>query len=413
MLRTIDSDRLRAGMYVHRLLGSWLGHPFWRNSFIAGADDVARIRGSGVAQLVIDIDKGLDVEDPAEAATPVAAGGDEPAVPSGPSASADPPQARGPAGAGPQAGLEAEVQRARRILEEGRGIVEAMFSEVRLGRTVDAEAAMPLVASISDSVLRNPQALLSVARLKNADDYTYLHSMAVAGLMSALARQLQLPEPQVLEAAMGGLLHDMGKAATPLHILNKPGKLTDEEFEVMRRHAADGHRLLVAGGVENATVLDIALHHHEKIDGSGYPNRLAGDAISPMARMAAICDVYDAVTSNRPYRHGWCPADSLRRMAGWQGHFDPTVFQAFVKCLGIYPVGSLVRLHSQRLAVVIEQTPGALLKPRVRAFYSVRLRSHVLMQDIDLSAADCDDRIVQPESAQDWGFRELEKLWLP
>ncbi|NEL41622.1 MAG: HDIG domain-containing protein, partial [Xanthomonas perforans] len=115
-----------------------------------------------------------------------------------------------------QVGIESEVVRARKIFEDGRDTVEAMFRDVRLGRTVDTEAAMPLVEAINDSVLRHPQALISVARLKTADDYTYLHSMAVAGLMSGLARQLGLPEGQVVEAAMGGLLHDMGKAVTPL-----------------------------------------------------------------------------------------------------------------------------------------------------------------------------------------------------
>lgn len=303
--------------------------------------------------------------------------------------------------------------RARKIFEDGRDTVEAMFRDVRLGRTVDTEAAMPLVEAINDSVLRHPQALISVARLKTADDYTYLHSMAVAGLMSGLARQLGLPEGQVVEAAMGGLLHDMGKAVTPLDILNKPGKLTDEEMQIMRQHPLDGHRLLVAGGVQNAVVLEIALHHHEKMDGSGYPNRLAGENIALMSRMGAVCDVYDAISSDRPYKRGWDPAESLKRMASWQGHFDPAVFQAFVRRLGIYPVGSLVRLESQKLAVVIEQTPDALLKPKVRVFYSAKLRSRVLVQDIDLSRPDCQDRIAQMESPSDWGFRDLEKLWLP
>jgi putative nucleotidyltransferase with HDIG domain len=419
MLRTIDSEQLRPGMYVHKLLGSWVSHPFWRSSFLADADDVARIQASAVAQVVIDVRRGLDPDASADgqgAADAAAAADDGSAAAAAPAEPAQPavtPVAVLATPAPASVSLEAEVQRARRILEEGRDAMQSMFNEVRLGRSVDPEAALPLVAQVSESVLRNPHALISVARLKTADDYTYLHSMAVAAMMGALARQLGLSEAQVLEASMGGLLHDMGKAATPSEILNKPGKLTDAEFEVMRKHAADGHRLLREGGVENAVVLDIALHHHEKVDGSGYPHRLAGNDISLMARMGAVCDVYDAISSDRPYKRGWDPAESLKRMASWHGHFDPSVFQAFVKCLGIYPVGSLVRLESQRLAVVLEQTAGALLKPRVRAFYSVKLRSHVLQQDIDLSAPDCNDRIVQPESAPDWGFRELDKLWLP
>ncbi|PKV13567.1 HD-GYP domain-containing protein [Xanthomonas prunicola] len=419
MLRTIDSDQLRPGMYVYKLLGAWVHHPFWKTSFLVDSDDVDKIHDSGIEQLVIDTARGLDVEVPASAVTHA-----EPGVPSSPEPAPEPSAPEPPESAAKprsvrtnsvtaQVGIEAEVVRARRIFEDGRDMVEAMFRDVRLGRTVDTEAALPLVEAINDSVLRHPQALISVARLKTADDYTYLHSMAVAGLMSGLARQLGLPEAQVVEAAMGGLLHDMGKAVTPLEILNKPGRLTSEEMDVMRQHPLDGHRLLVAGGVQNAVVLEIALHHHEKMDGSGYPNRLVGAHISLMSRMGAVCDVYDAISSDRPYKRGWDPAESLKQMASWKGHFDPTIFQAFVRRLGIYPVGSLVRLESQKLAVVIEQTPDALLKPKVRVFYSAKLRSHVLVQDIDLSRPDCQDRIAQMESPSEWGFRDLEKLWLP
>ncbi|CAH2706574.1 HD-GYP domain-containing protein [Xanthomonas campestris pv. nigromaculans] len=414
MLRTIDSDQLRPGMYVYKLLGAWVHHPFWKTSFLVDSDDVDKIHGSRIEQLVIDTARGLDLETPA-AAHAAADAAPEPELPE----PSEPPKPAGTSRTArtnsvtAQVGIESEVVRARKIFEDGRDMVEAMFRDVRLGRTVDTEAAMPLVQAINDSVLRHPQALISVARLKTADDYTYLHSMAVAGLMSGLARQLGLPEAQVVEAAMGGLLHDMGKAVTPLDILNKPGKLTDEEMEVMRQHPLDGHRLLMAGGVQNAVVLEIALHHHEKMDGSGYPNQLAGENISLMSRMGAVCDVYDAISSDRPYKRAWDPAESLKRMASWQGHFDPAVFQAFVRRLGIYPVGSLVRLESQKLAVVIEQTPDALLKPKVRVFYSAKLRSHVLVQDIDLSRPDCQDRIAQMESPTDWGFRDLEKLWLP
>ncbi|MEA0634599.1 HD-GYP domain-containing protein [Xanthomonas campestris pv. campestris] len=413
MLRTIDSDQLRPGMYVYKLLGAWVHHPFWKTSFLVDADDVGKIHDSRIEQLVIDTARGLDVE----AAAPAAV--EEPAPPAPAPAASEPPvaapveRAARAANVAPKVGIEAEVVRARRIFEDGRSVVEEMFRDVRLGRTVDTEAAMPLVEAINDSVLRHPQALISVARLKTADDYTYLHSMAVAGLMSGLARQLGLPDAQVVEAAMGGLLHDMGKAVTPLDILNKPGKLTDEEMDVIRRHPLDGHRLLLAGGVQNAVVLEIAMHHHEKMDGSGYPKGQVGEEISLMSRMGAVCDVYDAISSDRPYKRGWDPAESLKRMASWTGHFDPVVFQAFVRRLGIYPVGSLVRLESQKLAVVIEQAAESLLKPKVRVFYSAKLRSHVLVQDIDLSRAECQDRIVQMESPTDWGFRDLEKLWLP
>ena len=424
MLRTIRSEQLLPGMYVSRLLGPWMQHPFWRSSFLADTNDIARIRASVVTHVVIDTLRGNVAMD--AAAGDEASGEDDdqpapaiadavPALPAEPRGDSAPEHAAGLPALPPQAAhrpIADEIATARRICEEGADTVRSMFQEVRLGKALDADAVLPMVVSIRDSVMRNPHALISVARLKTADNYTYLHSVAVSALMTVLARQLGLSDEDTMVAALGGLLHDMGKAAVPPAILNKPGRLTDGEFDVIRQHPEQGQALLVAAGLNNRPVLDIVLHHHEKIDGSGYPQRLAGDAIPRLARMGAVCDVYDAITSNRPYKQGWDPAESLKRMATWEGHFDPAIFQPFVKSLGIYPVGSLVRLASDHLAVVTEQNPASLLTPRVRLFYSIKHHRHVLMQDIDLGAEGSHDRIVGLESPEKWDFRELEKVWM-
>ena len=269
----------------------------------------------------------------------------------------------------------------------------------------------PLVAEISGSVARNPGALISLARLKNKDDYTYMHSVAVCALMVALARQMQLDEAQIRSAGLGGLLHDMGKAVSPPEILNKPGKLTDEEFAIMRQHPLAGHAMLQEARGADAVALDVCLHHHEKIDGSGYPHHLHDKEISIFAKMAAVCDVYDAVTSERPYNKGWDPAEAIRRMAEWRGHFDPMVFQSFVKSLGIYPVGALVRLESGRLAVVVEQSKKSLTTPKVKVFFSTKAKCHLMPEIVDLARAQCTEKIVGREAAENWGLSNLEELW--
>jgi putative nucleotidyltransferase with HDIG domain len=286
-----------------------------------------------------------------------------------------------------------------------------MFNEARMGRTLDAEACLPLVEDIAGSVMRNPGALVSLARLKTRDDYSYMHSVAVCALMVALGRRIGLDEAQCREAGQAGLLHDIGKALMPLEVLNKPSKLTDAEFAVMREHPQRGHQLLAEGRAASSVTLDVALHHHERIDGTGYPNRLGGDAIDRYARMGAVCDVYDAITSNRPYKAGWDPATAVARMASWKGHFDTTLFAAFVQSLGIYPTGSLVRLESKRVAVVAEQNEAALTSPVVVVFYSLRSGMPIAPRRLDLSSATAQDRIVGREEVPVGHYGRVDELW--
>jgi len=230
-------------------------------------------------------------------------------------------------------------------------------------------------------------------------------------MMVALAKKLGLDEAQTRLCGMAGLLHDMGKVAMPLNVLNKPGKLTDTEFDVIRSHPAEGHKILAASHVVDAVSLDVVLHHHEKIDGSGYPERLNGENLSLYAKMAAVCDVYDAITSNRPYKSGWDPAESLRRMAEWSGHFDPTVFQAFVKSIGIYPVGSLVRLTSGRIGVVTGQSPKSLTTPIIKVFFSTKSNMRIVPSLVDLSQPHTLEKIIGREDPAQWHFPDLNALW--
>jgi HD-GYP domain-containing protein (c-di-GMP phosphodiesterase class II) len=191
-------------------------------------------------------------------------------------------------------------------------------------------------------------------------------------------------------------------------VLNKPGKLTDEEFETVKQHPRKGWEMLQGSAEITAIALDVCLHHHERVDATGYPERISGDQLTLFARMGAVCDVYDALTSNRCYKNGWEPADTIRKMAEWRnGHFDERVFQAFVKTIGIYPSGTLVRLKSGRLAIVIEQTEKSLLTPIVKAFFSTKSNEPIMPEMIDLSRSQ--ESIASAEDPAKWGF-DLKKI---
>jgi len=392
-------------MHLREFCGSWMDHPFWRTGFVLNdPKDIELILASKIKEVWIDCELGIDVptgqtvvsEAPAPPPPP------PPAQPQPTPASA--PIARVPAAQ--------EVERAARICLEAKEAVVSMFEEVRMGRAVDVGGARQLVEDISESVARNPGAIISLARLKTADDYTYMHSVAVCAMMVALSRQLGLDEAQTRAAGTAGLLHDLGKVAMPIEVLNKPGKLTEAEFDIMKTHPTEGYKMLMASTGVDEVSLDVVLHHHEKMDGSGYPEGFKGDQISLYAKMGAVCDVYDAITSNRPYKAGWDPAESLRRMAEWaNGHFDPRIFQAFVKSIGIYPVGSLVRLSSGRIGVVTEQSAKSLTTPLIKVFFSTKSNMRITPMMVDLSHPSAIERIQSREDPAKWNFHDLNEMW--
>ncbi len=397
VLKKVAVNQLTVGMYVHGFDESWHKHPFWRSRFLIKDPDALRsVKESGIRECWIDLSKGQDV--PA-VRIPVPAAqepGDRNETPS-------PRRER--------AALCDEIQRAARLRARSAQAMRRMFSEARLGKAVEASECVALVDDVVESINRHPDALLSLARLKNADEYTYMHSVAVCALMVALGRRLGLTDAQCHEAGMAGMLHDLGKAAMPQEILNKPGKLTPEEFAIIKQHPVRGYEMLTEVGTVSEGVLDVCRHHHERTDGTGYPDAQAGDMISLLAQMGAVCDVYDAVTSDRPYKAGWDPAYALGQMATWKGHFEPRVFHSFVKSVGIYPTGSLVRMRSGRLAVVLDQNASALTKPRVRLFFSTKAGLPLEPEVMDLADRHANDQIEAREPPENWNFPYLKELW--
>ena len=392
MLKKIPAGELILGMHIHEFCRPLMNEPSWANQVDVKLNDLQllrQIQQSAIKEVWIDTSLGLR--------------------PSGLSTSL--PETDELSCTAP-ANLAKELLRAKLICGRAKTAVMTMFTEAKMGRAMNLADVGLLVEEISNSILRHPHALISLSRLKTSDEYTYMHSVAVCALMVALARRMNLSEEKVREAGVAGLMHDVGKMMIAPEILNKPDRLTVAEFAVIKYHPEAGLKILQESHSTNATVLDVCLHHHEKFDGSGYPHGLVGEQISLFARMGAICDVYDAVTSERPYKKGWGPARSIREMASWKGHFDEQVFQTFVKTLGIYPVGTLVRLDSGRLAVVIEQNDQSLLLPRVKIFMSARTRRAIEPTVINLASQQEHDTILKVENPEDWGLTDVDAYWL-
>ncbi|MCP5244710.1 MAG: HD-GYP domain-containing protein [Burkholderiales bacterium] len=397
MLKKIDVTDVHLGMYIHKISGDWMSHPFWKKSFLLSEQkDLERIQNCGVTELWIDTAKGLDIVNSEPVWDQPASGDDLPSRPVSLPKKIE------------KVSLENELQAAKKIHSNTKEAVITMFSEVRMGKAVQVDDAVVLVDEITQSVERNANALLSLIRLKTADEYTYLHSVAVCVLMVALGKQLGLHGEELKRVGVAGLLHDIGKMAIPIELLNKPGKLTDNEFDVVKDHPCRGWEILRTVYQVDEPALDVCLHHHERMDGMGYPEKLSADNLTLHARMGAVCDVYDAITSERCYKKGWEPADAIKKMTMWKdGHFDETVFRAFVKTIGIYPNGTLLKLKSGRLGIVIEQSEKSIIMPLVKVFFSIRANGHIPPEIVDLSKST--DSIVSAENPQQWGL-DLDKI---
>ena len=403
MLLHLKPEQVEIGMFVDDFDGRWIDHPFWRSRFmVETADQLARIRDSGVQAVIVDpnlsrVKPRIADDLPGERRTAIA----------GPRYMGVDRRKAGPSArerAVRPASYAQERRRAARVIDKSRRAVIDLFESARLGRAVEGGKIAPLAQTISDSIARHSRALINLVRLKHKDEYTYLHSVAVCALMINFARHLQLAEAEVQELGVAGLLHDVGKVAIADDVLLKPGKLTLVERDAVEGHPAAGHALLSQSSDIPAAALEICLRHHEKMDGSGYPGGLSGDELSLHARMGAICDVYDAVTSDRPYKAAWTPCEALTAMESWAGHFDPRLLEKFADSLGIYPVGTLVRLSSGVLGVVTGSGGETGETMMVRVFFDCELLAECSPFDEEIAPAGTHLRIVGRASHTFWRF---------
>lgn len=356
-MKKIRIGDLRIGMIVVKMDHSWISHPFLTSrKKITSEKQIRLLEESGVGEVYVDVpgdpDDGRAAEGKAPPGSPDASG-----LEREPAAAPAPP---------PEVPFDLEVQAARAVQRETHSVVRDVLHDVRLGKTVESEKVGRAVSGLIDSIFRNQDALTSLTRLKGYDEYTFVHSVNVCVLSLALGRSLGLSRDDLGRMGVGALLHDTGKMRIPSGILNKTGKLSPEEFDIIKRHPVQGAELLTkAGGISESSV-HVALQHHERRSGGGYPHGVTGIRIEAYAQIVSIMDVYDAMTTDRSYQKAFPAHEAIRKIFEWgKRDFNAKYVERFIQCVGIYPVGTLVELDTGEIAVVSSVNHGKLLRPEV------------------------------------------------
>jgi HD-GYP domain-containing protein (c-di-GMP phosphodiesterase class II) len=302
-----------------------------------------------------------------------------------------------------------EITRAKELFNESKNIQRQIFADAQQGRELNLTPVIDITNKTIDTIFKNADALACVINIRIKDEYLLEHSVSVSVLMTIFARFLKIDKAIIQQLSVGAFLHDVGKIHIPDRILNKPGKLTDAEFTVMKSHVNHSIKIIESTPGISELSLEVAALHHEKLDGKGYPFNMPKEKITQYGRMIAICDIFDALTANRCYKDGYSHLKSFNilRSLAKKNHLDERLVDLFIKCMGVYPVGSLVELSSNKLAIVESRNDGDPTNPNVRSFYNALDGQYVMAEDIDLSSDK--DFIVKGVRADDFDL-DMNKI---
>ncbi len=390
MLKQVPVDELHLGMYVASLDRPWTGTRFMFQGFEISTPEALEELRRVCQYVTIDTEPERE-KNPAHSPTPV------PLLKSGPPGVVErASQARDQQSVlqNPAASqhwhpdvttLEEELSIAREVEGRARTAVFTILDDVAFGRSVDTASAREIVAELAESVIRNPDAVVVLSQLKHVDEYTAMHCLRVSLLALVFGRHLGLSRPELNILGLGALLHDVGKMRVPLEILNKPGRLTEAEFEIMKSHVPHGLAVLEQSAGLPPAALEIVGRHHERYSGGGYMTGMNGDAIGLFGMMASIVDCYDAVTSDRVYRLGIPAHEALTRMYEWRvKDFHPALVEQFIQCMGIYPIGSIVELENGAIGVVTTVNRERRLRPRIALVLNPDKKRYKRVKIVDL-----------------------------
>lgn len=394
-IQKLPIEELQLGMYVTKIESKKSGVTLKAGGRVSSQVILDKMKAQQIAFVYVDLDRNevelsiADEAEPEEEEEKVEQKLEQKEEPSAPPNKQD---------VQPES-MDKELDQAKVLFGEAKQLQEKLFESAMQDEAVDIEQVETTTNDIIGSIFRNPDALLFMTRMKERDDYLFEHAINTSILMTAFASYLEYDEKLIQEMAIGAFMFDIGKILIPKSILNKTSKLTDDEFRQVQRHVEYSTKIIEGIPGISPVSIDVAATHHERLDGSGYPEGLKGDEIPTWGRMIAIVDTYDAMTANRKYQGACASVAAFRAMLDSPQHFDNELVQQFIKCVGIYPVGSLVQLKSGRLGMIYESNDDP-LKPVVVVFYSVSQRAHTEVKRIDLKKYSGDE-IVKSVNAED------------
>ncbi len=390
-MKSISIEELQPGMFVVSVLEQTGSVQVKTQGWVKTQTSINKLASAGILRVEVDPDKMLDLNNNKHGIT--ASDSD---IESAPEQEKDPWHK--------STAISAEINQAMRLVEEAKSLQAKAFADLKAGNPIDVDAFKEVATSFIDSIFRNQDALSCIAMIKQKDAYLLEHSINVATLITIFAKHLRLDREIIEELATGALLHDIGKIKVDDAVLNKPGKLNDNEFEHMKQHAQFSYDIVTEAGLSEISC-EVAGFHHERLDGSGYPNGLSNNEISQFVRMASIVDVFDALTAERVYKKALTPIQAFKILReNSPQHYDEKLLNEFINCIGLYPVGSLVKLKSQRIGMVASSNPEQPLRPIVKVFYSAKSMYHIAVEDINLAEKRCTDELEAAIKPEEFGL---------
>lgn len=381
VLKTFDIDDVEEGMFVDSIAKQQGTFKITSRGRLNSVAAIKQLKKKGILSVVVDMSKQLK---------PKVVEQEEPEAPS------EVPETS------VEVSFETELEVATKLHSKGKHLQKTMLDSVSKNLPVDIAIPEAFTNNLVSSIDRNPNALMCMTKIREKDTYLLEHSLNVAILLANFGTYVGLAEEQVQELALSGFLHDIGKIKIPGSILHKPGRLDDQEMTIMKDHVYYGTKVLIEMGIPESIVETIG-QHHERLDGYGYPDGLRGDEITQFGRMIAIVDTYDAITADRCYKVGMSSKKALQiLMQDSPEKYDKGLVTQFVQCIGIFPVGSLVKLSNEKIAMVLKQHPVHATKPLVKVFYSIRGNHYLEPKELDMATVSNGIKIVDAVIASEF-----------